>query len=81
MSTPMTGFRGIAFAYYMQFFPNMQALIFQHLHKVIETPIIVHHPVSDAPFVPFFVGFVFLFLEDHLPLGKIAYYHSSFSQS
>ena len=39
----MTGLRRLAFAYYKQFFPNMQTLIGQHLHKAVETPIVVDH--------------------------------------
>lgn len=76
----MTRLGGITFAYYIQFLPNMQALVLKHLHKAIETPIIVHQPVADLSFPSFFTGLVFLFLGDHLLLGKITYYHSSFSQ-
>ena len=79
--TDMTSFGGIAFAYDMEFFPKTQALVCKHLHKAVETPIIIHQTVADLPLPPLFMGLVFLFFENHLPLGKIANNHSSFSQS
>ena len=76
----MAHFSCIAFTYDMQFFPNVQTLVFQHLHKAIKTPIIIHHAVTDLSLALFLVGLVLLFLDDHLPLGKIANDHSPFSQ-
>ena len=58
----------------------MQTLILEHLHKAVETPIIIYHAVTDAPLVPLFGGLVPLLFDDHLPLGKIADHHSPFSQ-
>jgi hypothetical protein len=77
----MTHLGSIAFTYYMQFFPNTQALVFEHLHKTVETPIIVDHPIANLPFPLLFRGLLFLLVHDHLPLGKITDDHSSFSQS
>src|SRR5712692_3217214 len=77
----MTRLGGIAFAYYREFFPKAQTLVGQHLHKAVESPIIIHHAVADAPPGALFGGLLLLFLHDHLPLGKIANHHSSFSQS
>src|SRR6266851_3378167 len=39
-----------------EFFPVMQTLVGKHLHKAIQTPIIVHQTVADAPLVPLFGG-------------------------
>src|SRR5256884_9300086 len=58
----------------------MQTLVGKHLHKAVEPPIIIYHTVTDAPLVPLFGGLLSFFLNDHLPLGKIADYHSPFSQ-
>jgi hypothetical protein len=70
----------IAFVYYIEFFPKAQTLVLEHLHKAVETPIIIYHAVSSLPLALFLVGLMFLFLDDHLPLGKIANDHSPFSQ-
>ena len=51
------------------------------LYKAVESPVIIHQAVADAPFVPLLPGLVLFFLDDHLPLGKIANDHSPFSQS
>src|SRR5713101_8958699 len=80
MSTAMTGFGRIAFIYDMQFFPIQQTLVGKHLHKAVEAPIIIDHAVTDFAFFPLFGGLVLLFLDDHLPLGKITDDNSSFSQ-
>lgn len=77
----MTRPGGIAFAYYIEFLPNMQTLVDKHLHKAIQPPIIVHHAVAYLPLAPLFGSLVILLLEDHLPLGEIADHHSPFSQS
>ncbi len=77
----MTHLGRIALTNNMQFFPKAQTLVCKHLHKAGETPIIINHAVADLSFAPFFGGLVLLFLEDHLPLGKIANDHSPFSQS
>ncbi len=71
----------IAFAYYIEFFPVMQTLVFEHLHKAVEPPIIIHQAVAYLSLAPFFGGLVLLLLDDHLLLGKIADHHSPFSQS
>jgi hypothetical protein len=71
---------GIVFVYNIQFFPKAQTLVGKHLHKAVETPIIVHHAVTYLPLAPFFGSLVLLFFDDHLPLGKIANDHSPFSQ-
>src|SRR5579859_629698 len=77
----MTRLGGIAFADDIEFLPNVQTLVSQHLHKAVETPIIIHHAVANLSLALFFGG-LFLFLPyDHLPLGKIAKHHSPFSQS
>src|SRR5690242_21905858 len=77
----MARFGGMAFADDKEFFPNMQTLIGKYLHKARETPIIIYQTVTNLSFSPFFAGLMFLFLDDHLPLGKIAEHHSPFSQS
>jgi hypothetical protein len=66
----MTRLGRTTFAYYLEFFPKAQTLVFQHLHKAVETPIIIHHPIADVPLAPFFAGLTLLLLDDHLPLGK-----------
>src|SRR5712692_1826717 len=76
----MTLLRGIPFADAMQFFPVQQTLVGKHLHKAVETPIIVHHAVAYLPLAFLFGGLVLLLFHDHLPLGKIANDHSPFSQ-
>ena len=77
----MTRLGGTAFADDIQFFPKAQTLVVKHLHKAVETPIIIHHAVADLPLAPLFVGLALLLLDDHLPLGKIANDHGPFSQS
>src|SRR5712692_9578139 len=65
----------------MQFFPKAHTLVLKHLHKAVETPIIVHHAITHAPLVALFGGlFLMVLLHDHLPLGEIANDNSSFSQ-
>src|SRR6266704_6928790 len=59
----------------------MQTLVCKHLHKSVETPIIIHQAVADVPLGSLFGGLVLPFFHDHLPLGKIADHHSPFSQS
>jgi hypothetical protein len=76
----MTHPGGIALINYREFFPKTQTLVFEHLHKAVEPPIIIDHAVAYAPLVPLFAGLVPLLLDDHLPLGKIANDHSPFSQ-
>ena len=71
----------IAFAYYRECFPKAQTLVFEHLHKAIETPIIIHQAVADTSLVPIFGDLMLLLLDDHLPLGKIANDNSPLSQS
>jgi hypothetical protein len=73
----MAHFSRIAFTYDMQFFPNVQTLVFQHLHKAIETPIVVDHAVTDLPLASFFGSLTLMPFDDHLPLGKIADHHMS----
>jgi hypothetical protein len=62
----------IVFVSDREFFPKAQTLVGKHLHKAIETPIIIHHAVADLPLAPFLGSLVLLPLDDHLPLGKIA---------
>lgn len=50
--TDMTSLGRITFTYYSEFFPVMQTLVSKHLHKAIQTPIIVDHTIADAPLVP-----------------------------
>src|SRR5712692_9344748 len=76
----MTHLGGIAFADDMQFFPKAHTLVLKHMHKAVESPIIIHHAVADAPLLGLFRGLFLVFLHDHLPLGKIANDNSSFSQ-
>jgi len=76
----MTHLGRIAFVYYMQFFPKAQTLVLKHLHKAVETPIIIYQAVAYLPLALLFGGLVLLFLDDHLPLGKIANDHSPSSQ-
>jgi hypothetical protein len=80
MLAGMTYFRCIAFAYDREFFPKAQTLVSKHLHKAVESPIIIYYAVAYLALAPFFRGLVFFFLDDHLPLGKIADHHSPFSQ-
>src|SRR6266568_292718 len=61
----------IAFIDTMQFFPKAQTLVGQHLHKAIETPIIIYHAIADLPLPPFLGDLLLPLLDDHLPLGKI----------
>jgi hypothetical protein len=77
----MTHPGGIALINYREFFPKTQTLVFEHLHKAVETPVIIDHAVADASLVPLPTGLVLSLLDDHLPLGKIANHHSPFSQS
>jgi len=37
-----------------------QTLIFEHLHKAILAPIIIHHAIMDAPLVSLFGGLVLI---------------------
>src|SRR5437773_12477294 len=68
----MTRPGGIVLINYREFFPKAQTLVGEHLHKAVEPPAIVDHAVTDAPPVPFFAVLVFLLLDDHLLLGKVA---------
>ena len=63
----------------MQFFPKAQTLIDKHLHQAVESPVIIHYAVVDAPLVLFFGGLVLFLFDDHLLLGKIANDNSPFS--
>ena len=76
----MTHFGGIALINYIQFFPKALTLVFQHLHKAVKPPIIIHYTVADLPLALLFAGLALFLLDDHLPLGKIANDHSPFSQ-
>src|SRR5579859_2501266 len=58
--TDMTCFGGSAFADNIQFFPKAQTLVLQHLHKAVETPIIVHQTVAYLSLAPFFGGLALL---------------------
>ena len=79
MLTRMTPLGRITFTDDMQFFPKAQTLVSQHLHKAVETPIIIHHAVANAP-LGFLFGRLILFLrKDHLPKGVITNHHGSFS--
>jgi len=71
----------IALINYRECFPKAQTLVFEHLHKAIQPPIIIHRPIANASLLPLLGGLVLLLLDDHLPLGKIADHHSPFSQS
>src|SRR5260370_23600454 len=71
---------GIALIFYEEFFPKAQTLVDKHLHKAVKTPILIYHAVAQLPFPPLFGSFMLLFLDDHLPLGKIADHHCPFSQ-
>ena len=71
----------IAFAYYIQFFPKAQTLVLEHLHKAIESSIIIDHAIAHASLVLLFMSLMLLLGNDHLPLGKIANHHSPFSES
>jgi hypothetical protein len=77
----MTHPGSIALINYREFFPKTQTLVCKHLHKAVETPVIVDHAVPYAPLVSLFAGLALSLLDDHLPLGKIADHHSPFSQS
>src|SRR6266702_3303546 len=56
----MTQLRRIALIDDREFFPKAQTLVDKHLHKAVEPPIIIYHPVADAPLVPLLGGLVFL---------------------
>jgi len=72
----------IAFIDDTEFFPIQQTLVGKHLYKAVEAPIIIHQTVANASLTLFFGSLLLLMLlPDHLPLGKIADNHSSFSQS
>jgi len=78
----MTHLARIAFIDHIEFFPRQQTLVFKHLDKAIETPIIIHRTIADASLASLLGSLLLLvLLPDHLPLGKIANDHSSFSQS
>jgi hypothetical protein len=70
----------IAFTDDMQFFPKVQALVGEHLHKTLESPIIIYHAIAYVSLAPFFAGLALLLFDDHLPKGAIANYHGPFSQ-
>ncbi len=78
--TAMTLLGGIAFTYKIQFFPKQQTLVGKHLHKAVESLIIIHHAVPNVSFSPLFGGLALVFVHDHLLLRKITDDHSSFSQ-
>src|ERR1051326_7796366 len=77
----MARFGRIAFIYFMQFFPEAQTLVGQHLHKARQTPVIIYQTVANLPLAFLLEGLLLLLFDDHLPLGKIADHHSPFSQS
>jgi len=77
----MTHLARIAFIDHREFFPRQQTLVFKHLDKAIKTPIIIHRTIADASLASLLGSLLLVLLPDHLPLGKIAYDHSSFSQS
>jgi hypothetical protein len=64
----------------MQFFPKVQTLVGEHLHKTIESPIIIYQVIAYVSLAPFFAGLALLLFDDHLPKGAIANHHSPFSQ-
>ena len=70
----MTHLRRIAFINHRQFFPVEQTLIFKHLYKAVETPIIIHRAIAETPLLALLGRLLLLlvFLPDYLPLGKIA---------
>src|SRR5258708_5686093 len=68
----MTHLRCIALINYREFFPKTQTLIGKHLHKTVESPVIIDHSVTDTPLVPLLPGLMLFLRNDHLPLGKIA---------
>src|SRR5438874_10664 len=57
---------GIALINYREFFPKTQTLVFEHLHKAVESPVIIDHAVADLPLALLFGGLVLLLLDDHL---------------
>jgi hypothetical protein len=56
----------IAFAYYIQFFPKAQTLVFKHLHKAVESLIIIYHVVADTLLIPLLTCLVLFLGNDHL---------------
>ena len=50
----MTHLRRIASINHRQFFPVEQTLIFKHLYKAVETPIIIHRAIADTPLLASF---------------------------
>jgi hypothetical protein len=53
----------IALINYREFFPIMQTLVPKHLHKAVESPVIIDHAVTDTPLPPLLGGLLFLFLD------------------
>ncbi len=49
----------IALIFYEEFFPKAQTLVGKHLHKAVETPIIIYHAVAQLPLAPVFGGLMY----------------------
>ncbi len=71
----------IAFINHVQVFPEALTFVRQHLHKSIDSPIIVDQAISDLPLASLLGDLLLLLFDHHLSRGKIAYDDSAFSQS
>ena len=71
--TAAAGLARIALIDDFQHFPSQETLVGEHLHEVIESPIVVHRPMQGLLMLGMRFG-------DHLPLGKISDHHGAFNQ-
>jgi hypothetical protein len=60
----------IALIYDIQCFPKAQTLVREHLHKAVESPIIIHQAVAYLSLAPFFGGLLFFLFDDPSASGK-----------
>jgi hypothetical protein len=71
--TPTAGLARMAFILDFQHFPSEETFVGEHLHKAIQPPIVVHHPMEGFEMLAMLFG-------DHLPPRSISDHHSAFNQ-
>ena len=71
--TAATHLARVPLIYDHQFFPREYALIVEHLHKAVESPIIVDGSIQ-------MLIALFVLVRDHQPLGKITDHNGSLNQ-
>ena len=64
-----------------EFFSKSRPLLIEHLHEIIETPVIIYRAIVSLPFIMLFEVLALFSSDVYLLLGKIANHHSLFSQS